>query len=160
MLAQLLVSQVLEAKNKMRQNCWASKPSLSYSKAFRSIPDSLRISTLLTNVFPCSLLTCCSHYIGDFKKLRQQRQRKRRFAIIPICSACTMSAELSSNGTRGDCVQFKQRLKNLPSCAHVLQKTLNLVISCCRLAEYGKEMYQNSKRTCRAFVFSSNPIVL
>ena len=46
-------------------------------------------------------------------------------------------------------------MKNLPSCAHVyvLHKTLNLVISCCCLAEYDEEMYQNLKTTRRAFVF-------
>ena len=44
-----------------------------------------------------------------------------------------------------------RKMKNSPSCAHVLQKTLNLVISrsCC-FADDGKEMYKNIKRTCRA----------
>ena len=39
------------------------------------------------------------------------------------------------------------------SCAHVLHKTLNLVISRCCFAEDGEEMYKNSKRTYRAIVF-------
>ena len=56
---------------------------------------------------------------------------------------------------------FKQgrRMKNSPSCAHVLHKTLNLVISRCCFAEDGKEMYKNIKRTCRAIGFAK-PIVL
>ena len=37
-------------------------------------------------------------------------------------------------------------------CVHVLQKTLNLVISRRCFAEKGKEMYQNVQRTCRAIV--------
>ena len=54
-----------------------------------------------------------------------------------------------------------QRRENLLSCAHVLHKTLNLVNSRCYLAEYGEEMNQNLRRTCRvrAFVFSLNPLV-
>ena len=35
-----------------------------------------------------------------------------------------------------------ERMQNLLSCAHVLDKTLNLVISRC-FAEDGKEMHQN-----------------
>ena len=37
--------------------------------------------------------------------------------------------------------------------AQVPHKTLNLIILRCCLAEDGREMYQNSKRTYRAFVF-------
>ena len=51
-------------------------------------------------------------------------------------------------------IQRNLNREHLPSCAHVLQKTsTDLVISRCRLAEYGEEMYQNLKRTCRAFVY-------
>ena len=39
-------------------------------------------------------------------------------------------------------------MENSPSCAHVLQKTLNLVISRCCFADDGKEIYKNIKRTC------------
>ena len=60
----------------------------------------------------------------------------------------------------GKAFNLRQRMKNLPSCAHVLHKTLNLVISHCCLAECGEEMYQTLYRTCGAFVFSLNPIVL
>ena len=34
-------------------------------------------------------------------------------------------------------------MKNSPSCAHVLHKTLTLVISRCCFADDGKEMFQN-----------------
>ena len=34
-------------------------------------------------------------------------------------------------------------MKNSPLCAHVLHKTLNLVISRCCFADDGKEMYKN-----------------
>ena len=44
-------------------------------------------------------------------------------------------------------------MKNSPSCAHVLQKPLKLVISRCCFADDGKEMYENIKRTLRAVVF-------
>ena len=46
-------------------------------------------------------------------------------------------------------------MKILPSCAHVLHKTMNLVISRCCFAEDGKEMYKSIKRTCRAIVFAN-----
>ena len=48
--------------------------------------------------------------------------------------------------------ELRKRMKNSPSSAKVLHKTLNLVISRCCFAEDGKEMYQNVKRTCRAIV--------
>ena len=82
------------------------------------------------------------------------------FAIIPIRPICTMWPNYPVTEQVGMAFKFKQRMKNLPWCAHVLHKTLNLVISRCRLAECGEEMYKNLKRTCMAFVFSLNPIVL
>ena len=51
----------------------------------------------------------------------------------------------------GQAFKFRQRKENSPSCAHVLQKTLNLVISRRSFAENGKEMYQNAL-TCRSSV--------
>ena len=45
-------------------------------------------------------------------------------------------------------------MKNSPLCAHVLHKTLNLVISRCCFADDGKEMSKNIERTCRAIVFA------
>ena len=47
-------------------------------------------------------------------------------------------------------------MKSSPSCVHVLQKNLNVVIPRCCFAEDGKEMYQNLKRTYRAIVFPLN----
>ena len=52
-------------------------------------------------------------------------------------------AELSNNRTGGNGFQVEVENENLPSCGHVLDKTLNLVISRCFLAEHGEEMYQN-----------------
>ena len=53
-------------------------------------------------------------------------------------------AELSS-GTElvGAAFKLSQGIKNVPSCTHVLYKTLNLVISRCCFAKDGEEMYQN-----------------
>ena len=48
-------------------------------------------------------------------------------------------------------------MKSLPSCAHVLHKTLNLVILRCCFAEDGEEI---NARAERAFVLLINPIVL
>ena len=38
----------------------------------------------------------------------------------------------------GEAFELRKRMKNSPSCAHVLHKTLNLVISPCCFAEDGK----------------------
>ena len=54
----------------------------------------------------------------------------------------------------GVAYNLRKKMKNSPSCVHVLHKTLNVVISRCCFAEDGKEMYQNVKRTCRAIVFA------
>ena len=54
----------------------------------------------------------------------------------------------------GVAYKLRKKMKKSPSCVHVLQKTLNVVISRCRFAKDGKEMYQNVKRTCRAIVFA------
>ena len=53
-------------------------------------------------------------------------------------------------------VQVKTKMKHLPSYAHVLHKTLNLVISRCCFAEDSKEVYQNLKLThVQSVCFSS-----
>ena len=44
----------------------------------------------------------------------------------------------------------RERTENSSSCANVLHRTLNLVISRRHLGDDGKEMYQNVKRMCRA----------
>ena len=82
------------------------------------------------------------------------------FVIILIRSTCSVWRNYPVIERVGKAFKFKQRMKNLPSRAHVLHKTPNLAISRCCLAEFGEEMYQNLKRTCRAFVFSLDPIVL
>ena len=48
----------------------------------------------------------------------------------------------------------RERTENSSSCANVLHRTLNLVISRRHLGDDGKEMYTNVKRTCRAIVFA------
>ena len=47
-------------------------------------------------------------------------------------------------------------MENSPSCAHVLQRTLNLVSSRCCLADDGKETYQ--LRKCPPGVHSERPV--
>ena len=101
----------------------------------------------------------------DFKKPRRRRQRKRllklkyKFALfvlafIPIDSFNLYNvAELSSNRTGG--VQVEKENETLPSCAHVLHKNVefgHFTYRCC-LAGYDEDMYQNLKRTGKAFVF-------
>ena len=54
----------------------------------------------------------------------------------------------------GVAYKLRKKMKNSPSCVHVQDKTLNVVISRCCFVEDGKEMYQNVKRTCRAIVFA------
>ena len=49
----------------------------------------------------------------------------------------------------GVAYKLRKKMKNSLSCVHVLQKTLNVVISHCCFAEDG-----NVKRTCRATVFA------
>ena len=52
-------------------------------------------------------------------------------------------AKLSSNRTGGNGLQVSTENENLLSCAHLLDKTLNLGISRCCLAEDDDEMFQN-----------------
>ena len=44
--------------------------------------------------------------------------------------------------------------------AHVVVKTLKLVISSCCFDEYGREMYKNACPTCSTNVFSSFKVML
>ena len=56
------------------------------------------------------------------------------FAIIPIRPTCTMWPNYPVIEQEGTAFNLRQRMKNVPSCAHILHKTLNLVISrCCNL---------------------------
>ena len=55
------------------------------------------------------------------------------------------NGEYSGTKLVGVAYKLRKKMKNSPSCVHVLYKTLNLVISRCCFAEDGKEMYQNVK---------------
>ena len=78
------------------------------------------------------------------------------FVIIPIRSTCTMywpNYPVTEQVEKA--FKLGQSMKNLPSCACVLYKTLKLVISysrCC-FVDYGEEMYQKLFLTCIAIVF-------
>ena len=63
------------------------------------------------------------------------------FAIIPIHSTCRMRTNYPVTERVGTAFKLIQRKENLPSCAHVFHKILNLVISRCCLAKYGEENY-------------------
>ena len=65
------------------------------------------------------------------------------FVIIPIRFTCTMWPNYPVREEVGTAFKLRQRIKYLPSCAHGLHKTLNLVISSCCLAEDGEEKYEN-----------------
>ena len=81
------------------------------------------------------------------------------FAIISTRSTYRETANYQGTKLVGVAFKLRKKMKHSPSCAHVLHKTLNVVISRCCFAEGGKEMYQNVKRTCRAIVFFSlNPL--
>ena len=54
---------------------------------------------------------------------------------------------------KGVAFELKKRMKNSLSCAHVLHKTLNVVILRCCFAEEVDKMYQNLKCKCRAIDF-------
>ena len=82
------------------------------------------------------------------------------FAIIPIRSICTMWLNYQVTEKLGTAFKLRQRMKTLLSCAHVLHKTLSLVISRCCLAEHGEEMSQNLKASVEPLSFSLNPITV
>ena len=82
------------------------------------------------------------------------------FAIIPIRSTCRMWVKYPGTKLIGTTFRYRRIMKNSPSCAHVLRKTLNLVISRRCFGDDGKEMYQNKKCTCRAIILLIKPIVL
>ena len=72
--------------------------------------------------------------------------------------SCRFALKMYSNYRRIKLVRVgwkrRERTENSSSCANVLHRTLNLVISRRHLGDDGKEMYQNVKRTCRAIVFA------
>ena len=82
-------------------------------------------------------------------------KRKRQLKIFILHFICATihvlrdylySFNLYKNypGTRlgGVVLELRNRMINSPWCDHVLDKTLNLVISSCYFAEDGKEMYK------------------
>ena len=76
------------------------------------------------------------------------------FAITSTRSTFTKMANYPGTKLVGVAYKLRKKMKNSPSCVHVLHKTFYVVISRCCFAEDGKEMYQNVKRTCRAIVFA------
>ena len=76
------------------------------------------------------------------------------FAIISTHSTSTETVKFPGTKFVGVAFELKERMQNLPSCVHVLHKTLNLVISHCCFAEDTKEIYRNLKRICRVIVFA------
>ena len=76
------------------------------------------------------------------------------FVIISTRSTLTKMVNYPETKLVGVAYKLRKKMKNSPSCIHVLHKTLNVVISRCCFAEDGKEMYQNVKRTWRAIVFA------
>ena len=110
----------------------------------------------------------CTTNVGtssqDFRELKQrrrQRQRKRYLKIYPYFTCATSRlfqlaqllkkmANYPETKLVGVAYKLRKKIKNSPSCVHVLHKTLNVVISRCCF----EEMYQNVKRMCRAIVFA------
>ena len=76
------------------------------------------------------------------------------FSIILSPSTSTQTANYTGTKLVGVAFKLRKRMKNSPSCVHVLNGTLDFVISRCCFAEDGREMYQNLKSTCRAIVFA------
>ena len=93
---------------------------------------------------------------GEFRELKQrrrqrQRQRKRHLKIYLYFICATSTFMKMANYPAGTVAyKLRRKMKNLPSCVHVLHKTLNVVILRCCFTEDGKKMYQNVKRMCRA----------
>ena len=76
------------------------------------------------------------------------------FAIISTRSPFAKMANYPGTKLVGVAYKLRKKMKNSPSCFHVLHKTLNVVISRCCFAADGKEMYRNVKCTCKAIVFA------
>ena len=108
-------------------------------------------------------LSCYRHTLGSFLKAATTATATKtspenitlfHYCLFSIISTRSTSTEMVNYpGTTFVGVAFKlpNKMKNSPSCVHVLHKTaLNEVISRCCFAEDGKEMYQNVRRTCRA----------
>ena len=60
----------------------------------------------------------------------------------------------------GVALKLRQRMKISPSCARVVQNTLNLAISCRYFVEDGKEMYKKHNARAEVLFLLIKPIVL
>ena len=60
------------------------------------------------------------------------------FAVISAHPAFTKTAIFPGTKLLGVAFELRKRMKNSPSCAHVLHKTLNLVFSCLVLQRTAK----------------------
>ena len=135
---------------------------------FPSLPVSLLNNTSFS--FICLVETDLRSHItlltiiGKLEQRRRQRQRRQRKRHLKICIpfyTCATSPWVKrtlSTGTRttnypgtklvGVAFKLRKRMKNSPSCAHVLHKTLNLVISSrCRFAEQGRQRKEPKCKT-------------
>ena len=110
----------------------------------------------------------CTEVFRELKQRRRQRQGKRYLKIYLYFTCATSRlfqlaqllkkmANYPETKLVGVAYKLRKKIKNSPSCVHVLHKTLNVVISRCCFEEDDKKMYQNVKRMCGAIVF---PIVL
>ena len=70
------------------------------------------------------------------REVKQRRRRRRRersvcadVAMISTHPTCTKTANFPGIKLARAAFELRKRLKNSPSCAHVLHRTLNLVIS-------------------------------
>ena len=116
-----------------------------------------------------------SSFAGDaqFSDLNPSKNETSLFKMFRVCVSNKLSnlvlfwwGKYQLNEAGGNllslCMNFANKI--VPTCSwvvvHVLQTMQNLVISRCCFAEVGKEMYQDSKRTCTAIVLLINPFVL
>ena len=91
----------------------------------------------------------------SIRELKQRRQWQLQryfyyFAIIPICSTCTLWAKFPGTKLIG------MAFKNSPSCTHVLYKTLNFVISRCCFANDRKDVQKRMTQVQSDCFFSSS----
>ena len=67
------------------------------------------------------------------------------FVIIPVCSTSTNYPNYPGTELGGTVTKLSKKIKYLPFCARVFLRTWAMIISRCRLAENGKEMYLQSR---------------
>ena len=79
------------------------------------------------------------------------------FAIIPIRSTCILKAKYAGTKFMERAFKYGRKTKNSLSCAHVLQKILNLVIPRCCFTGDGKDIYKNIKARAQFVVVATAP---